>query len=339
MCRQSGLRGGARRTHRTMQPLPKPIVSIRPLAQSSPPPARRPVLVAVASGKGGVGKSTSVANLGLLLARRGMSVVIVDLDVGGADMHIMFGELSPATTLSQFLNKQVTSLDDVAHPIAWCPRLRLIAGTGETLRNTNPAAATKKKLERHVRELDADVVLLDIGAGTNYHALDFFLWADVPIAVATPDPTSVLDLYKFVKLAAVRRVSSVLGAKDPVSENLNDQDLRSLDQLLVDAAAAGEEVEMQVRAALTRFRPCLLFNHMGRSHHHTMQRLQSVIRQFLGSDADVLGEVPEDEAVKRSIRKFLPVVESEPESPAAIAFGRVETELRARLRQAYITPR
>jgi len=46
-------------------------------------------------------------------------------------------------------------------------------------------------------------VVLDIGAGTSYHALDFFLMADIHLAVATPEPTAILDLYRFIKLAAI----------------------------------------------------------------------------------------------------------------------------------------
>jgi len=56
---------------------------------------------------------------------------------------------------------------------------------------------------KHFQELEADVVVLDIGAGTSYHALDFFLMADIHLAVATPEPTAILDLYRFIKLAAI----------------------------------------------------------------------------------------------------------------------------------------
>ncbi|HEX4353390.1 MAG TPA: P-loop NTPase [Polyangiales bacterium] len=131
-------------------------------------------IVSIASGKGGVGKSTTVSNLGLLLARGGCSVVLIDLDVGGADLHVLFGELSPKGTLSDFLSRRVDDLAAVAHPVAWCPGLRLIAGTGETLRNTNPASQTKHRLERHIRKLEADVILLDIGAGPTTTRSTFF---------------------------------------------------------------------------------------------------------------------------------------------------------------------
>lgn len=278
-------------------------------------------IVSFASGKGGVGKSTTVSNLGLLLAKRGLSVVLVDLDVGGADLHVLFGELSPPLTLSDFLARRVETLDEVAHPISWCPRLRLIAGTGETLRNTNPAAQTKKRLERHVRKLDADVILLDIGAGTNYHALDFFLWADVPVVVATPDPTAVLDLYKFVKLAATRRVLSALGTREPAGETLLGEDFRTLAQLMAAAREAGPDAEQKAQAALASMRVCMLLNQASSSDDRGgIGRLRGVVQRFLGSEAVALGSIPSDPAVAQSIRRFLPVVESTPESAAARAY-------------------
>jgi flagellar biosynthesis protein FlhG len=280
-------------------------------------------IVSFASGKGGVGKSTTVSNLGLLLARRGLSVVIIDLDVGGADLHVMFGELTPALTLSDFIAKRAETLEEVAHPISWCPRLRLIAGTGETLQNTNPAVRTKKKLERHIRKLSADVILLDIGAGTNYHALDFFLWADLPVVISTPDPTAVLDLYKFVKLAATRRVLAALGSREPAGEALLEEDFRTLAQLMAAARAAGPEAEQKAQLALSSMRVCMLLNQAPPDDRVGASKLRGVVQRFLGSEAVALGSIPSDPAVTQSIRRFLPVVEFAAESPAARAYDQV----------------
>lgn len=83
----------------------------------------------------------------------------------------------------------------MAIPVAFDRNLRLIAGTGNTLATANMTYASKKRLMKQFQGVDADVVVIDIGAGTNYHALDFFLMTDIHVAVATPEPTSVLDLY------------------------------------------------------------------------------------------------------------------------------------------------
>ncbi|HUJ25395.1 MAG TPA: P-loop NTPase, partial [Myxococcales bacterium] len=254
-------------------------------------------IVSFASGKGGVGKSTTVSNLGLLLARGGRSVVMLDLDVGGADLHILFGEMSPARTLSDFLEHRVESLEELAQPLPVCAGLRLIAGTGETLRTANPTHQAKLRLERHVRALAADVVLIDIGAGTGSHALDFFLWADVQVVVSTPDPTAVLDLYRFVKLAAARRVLLAIGAREELGEAVAEEDPGSIAELLARARAAGPQMEARAAEALRRFRPNLLFNNAGERDRGSAARLIEVIQRFLGAPADILGTVPEDPAV------------------------------------------
>ena len=212
-------------------------------------------LISVASGKGGVGKSVVSANLALALAKRGRQVILADLDVGGADAHIMFGELNPSVTLTDFLNKRVNQLIDAAIPITMHPNLRLIAGTGDTLATANMAYARKKRLMKQFRELESDIVVLDIGAGTNFHALDFFLMADIHVAVATPEPTSVLDLYRFIKLAAIRRVLACFLARSPMSEVLSNRDFTSVEEVMDVASATDAGGRGVAAAALHSFRP------------------------------------------------------------------------------------
>jgi flagellar biosynthesis protein FlhG len=282
-------------------------------------------IISVASGKGGVGKSVLVGNLGLLLARRGLDVVLADLDVGGADLHILFGLLHPAATLTDFLRRRAGALEAVALPVPGQPRLRLLAGTGDTLATANMPYARKRRLIGRLREVPADVILVDVGAGTSLPTLDFFLMADHHLAVATADPTSVLDLYRFIKLAAIRRVLAALVARDPAADALADRDFASVRDVIEAAGAAGSAERAE--AALTGFRPCLVLNRMtGRARVNTLQ-LRRLLRDYVGGDLLVLGEVPEDEAVVRSVRGFLPVVEAEPASPAARALGQVADSL------------
>jgi len=274
-------------------------------------------LISVASGKGGVGKSVVSANLALALAKRGRQVVLADLDVGGADAHIMFGELKPSVTLTDFLNKRVNRLDDAAIPVTIHPNLRLIAGTGDTLATSNMAYARKKRLIKQFEDLEADIVVIDIGAGTNYHALDFFLMADIHVAVATPEPTSVLDLYRFIKLAAIRRVLACFVARSPLSEVLSNRDFTGVEEVMEVAGATDAEGRDVAAAALQSFRPGLIINRMSDSSQVNVLYLRKILHQYVGGDLMLLGEIPEDPAVSQAVRKFLPVIEAAPESLAA----------------------
>ena len=221
-----------------------------------------PTIISVASGKGGVGKSMVVSNLGLLLARKGHRVILVDMDIGGANLHILFGMFHPPSTLTDFFSNRSTNLEDLAHPLASPLSLRLIPGTGETLITANLQHAKKKRLIRHLQKLDADIILVDVGAGTSYHTLDFFLLADYFLAVATPDPTSVLDLYRFIKLAAIRKVLTVFLARDPIAETLLSQDFHSVTEVLEAVGRTSESGVELAQQALHGFQPALILNRM-----------------------------------------------------------------------------
>jgi flagellar biosynthesis protein FlhG len=274
-------------------------------------------LISVASGKGGVGKSVVSANLALALAKSGRQVILADLDVGGADAHILFGELNPPVTLTDFLNRRVSRLDEAVIPISIHPNLRLIVGTGETLATANMPYARKKRLTKQFRDLEADIVVIDIGAGTNYHALDFFLMADLHLAVATPEPTAVLDLYRFIKLAAIRRVLAGFLARSPLSELLSNRDFTSVEEVL-EVAGAGDVWGRDAAAdTLQSFRPGLVINRVSDGSNVNVSYLRKVLHQYVGGDLILLGEIPDDPAVSRAVRNFLPVIEAAPESSAA----------------------
>ena len=284
-------------------------------------------IVSIASGKGGVGKSVVAANLSLLLARQGKQVVLADLDIGGADCHLLFGLLAPPLTLTDFMNRRVARLDEVAQPLAAHPRLRIIPGTGDTLATANMAYARKKRLIQHVREMHADVIVADIGAGTSYHALDFFLMADYHLAVATPDPTSVLDLYRFIKLAAIRRVLSLFLTRDVMAEGLADRDFSSVEEVLEAASRTDESGRKTAEMTLRTFQPGLILNRVsGRSRVNVLQ-LKKLLKEYVGGDLTLLGEIPDDAAIEQSVRNYRPVTETDPSSPSAIAFGKTADAL------------
>ncbi len=292
-----------------------------------------PTIISVASGKGGVGKSMVVSNLGLLLARKGHRVILVDMDIGGANLHILFGMFHPPSTLTDFFSNRSTNLEDLAHPLASPLSLRLIPGTGETLITANLQHAKKKRLIRHLQKLDADIILVDVGAGTSYHTLDFFLLADYFLAVATPDPTSVLDLYRFIKLAAIRKVLTVFLARDPIAETLLSQDFHSITEVLEAVGRTSESGVKLAQQALHGFQPALILNRMTQKSRINTLHLQHLLKQYVGADLSVLGNIPEDPHVQQSILKYLPVVELSPKAPAAIAFDQVTENLLKLVRQ------
>lgn len=267
------------------------------------------------------------SNLALMLAKRGFRITLVDLDTGGANLHVLFGNFHPTNTLTDFLDRKVKTLQSVVQPLSVHPNLSLITGTGETLLTSNLPHPKKKRLLNHLRKLDGDLVLVDVGAGTHFHTLDFFLFANGYLTVATPDPTSVLDLYRFIKLAAIRRVLSAFLARDPVATALSNREFQSIQEVLTAVGQTNEAGTAIAQNALESFKPCLILNRMGRASKVNTLHLQQMVQQYIGTELHVLGQIPQDPAVERSIHQYLPVVDHSPDSPAAKAFDYVVDRL------------
>jgi len=149
-------------------------------------------IIAVGGAKGGVGKSMLAANLSVGLALLGQKVVLADLDLGGADVHLYAGVKSLDRTWNDFLDKKVDALDDILTPTAF-KGLSLIGGDSSKLGSANLPYSQKQKIMRHLKELKADFLVVDLGGDTTYNGLDFFLLADQKIVVSGTEPASVLD--------------------------------------------------------------------------------------------------------------------------------------------------
>ncbi|HPG25072.1 MAG: P-loop NTPase [Spirochaetaceae bacterium] len=281
-------------------------------------------IVTVASGKGGVGKSVTVSNLGLALAARGRKVVVADLDLGGSNLATLFGAFEEGPDLGSFLSRDVSSLADVMRPLR--RDLWLIAGAGETLATANPNWGMKQRLLRQLRKLPADVVLVDVGAGAGAHALDFFNAGDLRIVVTVPEPTASVDAYRFIKLATVREAVTRVSSRDPGRRVLERRDFHRASELWTTLGAEPGDEAATPRAAA----PWVVVNQATDARRH-FERLQIVTRRFLARELRLLGEIPRDPAVAEAVGAFLPVVESQPSSPAARAFvelaRRVDDEL------------
>jgi flagellar biosynthesis protein FlhG len=137
----------------------------------------------------------------------------MDVDLGGANLHTLLGIKSPDRTLNDFITRRFGELEDICIDTSE-KNLRLISGASDVLSLANPHFSQKIKLMTHLSRLDADYVVLDLGAGTSFNVLDFFLIAHKKIVVLTPEPTSIQNAYIFVRNAVYRKLSR-LSSKNP----------------------------------------------------------------------------------------------------------------------------
>ncbi|MDP3430784.1 MAG: P-loop NTPase, partial [Desulfomicrobium sp.] len=152
-----------------------------------------PIVISVTSGKGGVGKTNVSVNLALCLSRLGRRCVILDADLGLANVDVVLG-LTPERNLFHVFHEDV-SLSDILYPTAYgFSILPAASGVSEML-----SLSTGQKLElleaMDVLEDTTDFLIVDTGAGINDNVLYFNLAAQERMVVVTPEPTSLTDAY------------------------------------------------------------------------------------------------------------------------------------------------
>jgi len=167
-------------------------------------------IYAIASGKGGVGKSFITANLGVLLANQGYRVLLADLDLGGPNLHTFFGLANPESGLNSFLSRQAKDLNQVALQTR-ISNLSIISSMDCSMEIANLEHAQKLKIEKAIKGLPYDLILLDLGAGTHFNTLDFFLTSNDNLLILTPEPTSVENAFRFIRTAYLRIIKRSLG--------------------------------------------------------------------------------------------------------------------------------
>jgi len=278
--------------------------------------------VAVGGGKGGVGKTLVSTNLALALAARGQRVLLVDADLGGANAHTVLGLAPPLVTLSDVVTRRAT-LEDVTVTTPY-PNLRFVSGALDDVGVANPHHAAKMRLLRQLSQAQSDVVVLDLGAGTSFNTLDFFLIAHVGALVVLPEPTSVENAYRFLKAAFLRRMAVIekaYGIKDLVDEARAQKGPRNLHtpaDLMRVIAERNPDVGRVVYEQMSRFVPRLILNQARKGNSDGVDDatvaydMASACKRFLGLRLDVLGILPDDDAVRRAVRLRQPLSKVSP---------------------------
>ncbi len=306
------------------------------------PPARRPPVararglararrvISIGGGKGGIGKSLIAANLGIELARRGSRVVLVDADLGGANLHTTLGLEVPKRTLSDFIERRVERIEDVVTPTG-IERLGLVSGALDHLDAADPRYAQKMRLLRHVQQMDVDYAILDLGAGTAVNVLDFFLVSDHGVLVLVPEPTAVENAYRFVKAAFWRRmrnVAQVYGYDSLLRSVMAGGAFRSPVELIATVTERDPEAGANLARQVTSFRPRLVVNQARTTQDVGIgQAVVAAWRKYFGLEMDYLGVIQYDDEMWRTLRARRPFLVERPQAPAARAFSAVADAL------------
>ena len=277
-------------------------------------------IVAVAGGKGGVGKSCVAVNTALALGQLGHRVVLVDCDLGAANLHTMFGITRPPTGLGAFLDDASLTLADVTVETE-VPTVRLVPGTSR-VGAADLGRDQKLRVLRGIARLDADIVMIDIGAGTSYTALDLVSLADVKMMVLTPQLTSLQNAYAFLKglvHRTLRRLPDAVPEQAMLDRALaTDGEGRTIPQVIGELRVRDPILARRIEQVLCRLGVVIAGNMLARDGDEAvLARVSTMITDKLAVSAPVIGTIRQTPAVPLALAERRPVVLAPVESAAA----------------------
>ncbi len=286
------------------------------------PTARKGEIWSVGGGKGGTGKSFLVSCIGTALARKKHQVTLVDLDLGGANLHSFFGLSGPRPSLTTFFEFG-SRLDELRFPTG-VENLSLITGNAESMTSTNIQFSQKLKLYRQMTQLNTQFLIVDLGAGCHVNTLDSFLAADRMIVVTVPEVPSVENMYVFIKNALFRKFKVVLknrGFGNVVSDAWADRralGLKNIKDLVEHLRHDRPETGSYLDELLAGFKVHLVINQI-RDHKDVGLGLaiKSIFSKYLGLEVRFAGTIEYDDAVWKSVREGRPFLLSHQTSPCA----------------------
>jgi flagellar biosynthesis protein FlhG len=270
-----------------------------------PPKSKaRPRVVAVAGGKGGVGKSTVAVNIATAIGRLGHRVAIVDSDFGAANLHTMMGVLHPSVTIADFIDHKAETLEDVAIQVS--PTVSLVAGTSRP-GAANMSSQARLRLIRAIARLEADCVIVDVGAGTAFGVVDQVIAADVKLMVVNPNLPSLHNAYALLK-ACVHRICRRM-ASDETQQDLIDAALgqetkaRTIPQLLAVLRPLDPTFADKIADTLQRFGGMLVANQLANDREKgAVERMAPLIYDHLLLYTPVTGTIPRTAGLAGGLR-------------------------------------
>jgi flagellar biosynthesis protein FlhG len=279
---------------------------------------------AVAGGKGGTGKTVLASNLGVGLAILGYKVILIDADLGGADLHLSFGMPVPKRNLNDFLSGRIEALEDVILPTP-SANLSIVCGGSELIGLANLPHQRKEKLKRHINDLDADFILVDLGAGTAYNTLDFFIISNEGVIVCNPEPQAKIDAYAFLKNAVYRRLLQNFGRNTILKETIlkfgnSGQRATKIRNLIEMLGNHMSEFGDKAQRLVDEFNPKLIMNKVRKkSQLEDAERFVYLVREYLSVEMDYLGHIEYDDRVVDACENMRPFLLEQPNSKVSLS--------------------
>ena len=276
----------------------------------------------IGGGKGGIGKSFIISSVGNYLAQKGKSVVLIDADLGGANLHTFLGVNKPKNSLTDFFDKKIPIAEIITD--TRIPNMRLLTGTVRSFGPSNIIYTQKLKFFRHIAKINADYILIDVGAGVHFNTIDTFLIADKMIVLIVPEIIAVENMYFFLKNVFLRKLMRSMndhGLKDvfiSTWKNRGKYNIKNLYQFISYLKDLSNPIENIVDKELSNFMVYILLNQV-RSNQEIMigNSVKSICMKYFGLNSQYIGYVEYDDFISRCVNKRQPYMEAYPASRCA----------------------
>lgn len=291
-------------------------------------------ILPVAGGKGGIGKTIFTANLGVALSQLGKTTVLIDLDLGSSNLHTCLGIKNRHPGIGSYIYKKADSLQSLIVETE-VPSLFFIPGDSLFPGTANLPYFTKQKILKEIEAIPADFVILDLGAGSAYNTVDFYLSSSSGIILTTPETTAILSAYSFLKNTVYRLLFRSFKAKSKerdivkqfVSEPIEGGS-GSFNDLIPLLEGHSKEAAEHARSQLSSFFPRVVLN-MGNSNKDFAigAKLREIANRNIGIGMEYIGFLPADAQISHSILKRTPFVLLFPNSPFSTAIATIARKL------------
>jgi flagellar biosynthesis protein FlhG len=285
-------------------------------------------LLAVGGGRGGVGKSLLAVNLAVYFAQLGKSVVLVDADAAGSNLHTHFG-LSAARIEPDVDAPGFDAVKAALVPTS-VPGLSLLPAAHDSIvPPLTLRAGRKARWLARLRALPAEYLVIDVGPGHGHFALDLMLGADIAICVAVPEPPAIEATYRFLRAAFRRRLRRAL-SRDRLR-------LGILERALFELGVLPSPVELVIKLAkmdrslcdiawveAARMRMQLVVNQTRVRNDMELGAWMSILAsRHQGVRLDELGHIEHDDTVWLTVRRNKPLLVDAPTSKSARNLERI----------------
>ena len=283
--------------------------------------SNEPIILAIGGGKGGVGKSMLSSNLAVKYAQSGIRTILIDLDMGAANTHTIFGMRQAPRGLGDFLREKKKPLNEFLVKTQ-IKQLQIIPGSGFIPEIANLEHHHKVKMMNQIKELDADLILLDLGAGSSHHILDFFTLSHGSIVVTTPEPTAIVNAYEFLKNLIYRILFRMFKSQPEILNIVrkstianNSFNISNIPQLIQYLKKKNQWIGKNVEEVLQDLNFYFILNQARKTQDTQLGiKFNSICKKFLNLDVQFSGMVFHNSEVNMSILKMQPISLAFPDS-------------------------